>query len=75
MDRPNKEIEKIESLTRNFVRELMESNVTSKKDKYKVQIIFDRSLEQDIKAAAEKKHVSIATYIKLLVYADLEKSE
>lgn len=73
MGRPKKEIEKVEQ--KSVVMDLIEGNVAPKREKWKVQVIFDGSLEQDIKAAAAKKHVSIATYIKLLVHADLEKNE
>ena len=55
----------------NIVKELIEGSIVTKKDKYKVHVVFDGELEQDIRKAAAKKGVGVATYIKLLVKNDL----
>lgn len=55
----------------NIVKDLIEGSIVPKKDKYKVHVVFDGELEQDIRKAAAKKGVGVATYIKLLVKNDL----
>lgn len=50
------------------------SAVAEKKEKYPVNILFDRGMEPVIKARAGELGIGVATYIKMLVYKDLSKS-
>lgn len=65
-DRVNKEVKPTEAAVLNITGK----NVKNK-EKYPVNVVFDGDMEAAIRQRAKEKGMGVATYIKALVYDDL----